>query len=385
MINLRSPYFVKVENASLTSAAIQIYIYGFNPALATWQTDRGTAIYTLSATAYDDGTNDPYCIFDISELARDYIDYTFDGTYTGKTLWVEWRTANNGAAFSGSYSGGAAFYGYNEFREGAFGSGIGNDYTAPNLLMSNTDVIYKSDDGIINIPIFTASGDSITVYLESQGTIISTDSFAYSNEVGNTIRYVSNDTGVDYESFKTRVIADSGTFEDDATGRVFTKYGTSPVDVVYIDDGTDITRIPVKNIPECKYEPLKLTFINRFGALEDIWFFKLSSVSLSTKDTSYKANIISGGTYSTTAHQYATLSINGKERITMNSGFYPESYNEVFKQMLLSDRVWLLYEGYTLPIKITSNDFNFKKHVNNKLIEYTIEADFSFDNISSVR
>ena len=43
---------------------------------------------------------------------------------------------------------------------------------------------------------------------------------------------------------------------------------------------------------------------------------------------------------------------NGKESITMNTGFYPQSYNEVVRQKMLAEQVWVDDLSNVLPINL---------------------------------
>ena len=141
-----------------------------------------------------------------------------------------------------------------------------------------------------------------------------------------------------------------------------------------------------KNIEECKYEPLKLTFINKYGAYQDIWMFKRSNKSLVTKkEEKFKKNILSDGSYNIYNHQNSILSKNGQESLVLNSGYYPESNNELFKQMMLSERVWVEYKNQVLPANIKTSEIAFKTGVNDKLIDYTVELDFAFQTINNIR
>ena len=71
--------------------------------------------------------------------------------------------------------------------------------------------------------------------------------------------------------------------------------------------------------------------VNKFGAFQDVWFFKLSKLSMSTQSSSYRSNTQLIGTWSINDHSKKILSKNGSESLVMNSGFYPESYNEVLR------------------------------------------------------
>jgi hypothetical protein len=106
---------------------------------------------------------------------------------------------------------------------------------------------------------------------------------------------------------------------------------------------------------------------------------------MTKKDEMFKSNIINNGSYNTYQHQYETFHVNGKETLSLNTGFYPESYNEVFRQMSLSDKIWIEYNEKTLPVRLTSSNLSFKTRLDDKLINYTIELEFAFDKINNVR
>ena len=58
--------------------------------------------------------------------------------------------------------------------------------------------------------------------------------------------------------------------------------------------------------------------------------------------------------------------------------------NEVFRQLLLSERVWIDYNG-TLPVNVGTSSLKFKQSLNDKLINYTISFDFAYDKINNIR
>ena len=154
--------------------------------------------------------------------------------------------------------------------------------------------------------------------------------------------------------------------------------------------GAKIETIKVNVIEECKYEPKKVTFINKFGALQDMYFFKKAVEQMTIKKESYKSNIISSlGTYNSYNHVNRDFNVVGSESITLSSGYLSEEYNEVFKQLLLSEKVWvtnILETGeQVLPINVKTSSIKYKTSLNDKLVDYTIEFDKSFDTINNIR
>ena len=376
-INVRSPYFVNISSNNLTSATIEILIYT-GAANTTWQ---GSPQYSLSSTAINEKVN-----FDISELIKDYIPAAFNGVYPNKqlseddytTMYVDYQitlfiTGGNTQSLS---LGNRAFYGYGYFEDGA------NPQLSQGYLQSN-NVILKKDDAPIRIPVDNENTNSVAFFYQGQQVYSWVQDTNL--KIQDQIVYISN--GVNgADSFEERVELDGGTFEDNACIDQFEDdFELHPVDTVYVSAVDGLTIIKVDNIEECKYTPYKVTFINKFGAYQDIWFFKRSNLSMTKKDEMFKSNIINNGSYNTYQHQYETFHVNAKETLSLNTGFYPESYNEVFRQMSLSDKIWIEYNEKTLPVRLTSSNLSFKTRLDDKLINYTIELEFAFDKINNVR
>jgi hypothetical protein len=105
---------------------------------------------------------------------------------------------------------------------------------------------------------------------------------------------------------------------------------------------------------------------------------------METENKQYRRNIISNNAYSISSHQYKTLYRTGKETISLNSGFYREDYNVLFKELMLSEYVWINYEGNTLPVNVKSTELAYKTVLNDKLIQYKIDLEFAFDTINTV-
>jgi len=121
-----------------------------------------------------------------------------------------------------------------------------------------------------------------------------------------------------------------------------------------------------------------------------MYFFKKAVKNMTVEKESYKSNILNSSMqYSRSSHVNRDFNVIGKESITLSSGFLSEEYNEVFKQMMLSEKVWVtnVKEGVeqVLPINVTTSDMTYKTSLNDKLVEYTIEFENSYDTINNIR
>ena len=377
-INVRSPYFVNLSTTNLTSATLEIRIY-IGEAETSWQ---GSPQYTLTSTAINDKIN-----FEIAELIKDYIPAAFNGIYPSQnfseddntTVYVDYRITKTVSGSKGTpvdTLGVRAFYGYGYFEEGA------NPQLLQGYLQSNTTIL-KLHDAPIRIPVDNENTNSVAFLYQGQQVYSWLPSIGL--KIQDQIVYVSN--GVNgADSFEERVELDGGTFEDNACIDEFEDdFELFPVDEVLVSGVEGLTIIKIDNIDECKYTPYKLTFINKFGAYQDIWMFKNSKLAMTTEKDKYKSNILNNGTYATYNAQVRLLSKNANQRLTLNSGYYPESNNEIFRQLFLSDKVWIEYKDKTLAVNIENNNIDYKTSLTDSLINYTIDVSFAFDTINNIR
>lgn len=377
-INVRSPYFINLNTTNLTSATLELRIY-IGGVETTWQ---GSPQYTLTSTAINTKIN-----FEIAELIKDYIPAAFSGTYPNSllaaddytTVYVDYRTTETITGSSDVVTtvlGVRAFYGYGYFEEGA------NPQLLQGYLQSNTTIL-KSDDDALRIPVDNENTTSVAFLNKGEQIYVWTPTSGL--KIQDQIAYVST-ASADVDNYRERVEASGGTYEDNPCIQEFLRNETIyPVDEVIINAIEGVTVLNIENISECKYTPYKLTFINKFGAYQDIYFFKNSKLAMTTEKDKYKSNILNNGTYATYNAQVRLLSKNANQRLTLNSGYYPESNNEVFKQLFLSDKVWIEYKNKTLAVNIENNNIDYKTSLTDSLINYTIDISFAFDTINNIR
>ena len=385
IINTRSPFYKKISNASLAKAKLDLYVWTgvYADQVA------GDKRYTI--TKEELGTNN-YVTFELSELIRDYMITEYND-YATDTLWVDADVTiydeddnivqvNSQDTTTYEY---LAIDGYGYFEDGINPRSV--QFTTPMVLQDNT-TIYFYGGYDIKIPIY-AEAQTITATLTSSaGANVyweNADDFWDTYDVtwgsGQT-PVVITDNGNTNQKIQYLIITDT---EDLNDGDTVTISSTNPA---YSNSPVTIT---LRKVCEPKFTPLSVIFYNKYGALQNLWFFKKSMTDISISSNKFKNNIIdfdnSGGSpsYSLSKHQEKIFMANGKESITMNTGFYEESFNEVIRQMLLSEQVWVYDGTNTLPINLKSNTLQFKKGVNDKLISYTISFDYAYDKINNIQ
>lgn len=377
-INVRSPYYVKISYADLNSVLFKLYVWeGSITSLP--------ASTTYEFTKYEVGSNN-YVVFDIAEYIRDYIITEFS-SYETRNVWFDYTALvyNSSGGLVATIEGDrlAAFLGYGYFEDGI------NPELSNGPLISN-DVIYRLNDSNVRVPVFTKETNAVAFFYQGQiKRIKSINNSLLSDE---QIEYVTVSGNKDEDTYMQRVLSTGGTFEmspclDDFLDTV----DIGLVDQILINyDQDGLTRtdvIDVVSVDECKYTPYKLTFVNKFGALQDMWLYKKSVIAANFNSSEYKSNILdySSLSYATTDAQYSRFDVNGKDTISCNTGYIDEQYNEVIRQLLLSEYSWIDDGTGALPVKPMSNSLTFKTHVNDKLIDYTLQFEYSFDKINNIR
>ena len=262
------------------------------------------------------------------------------------------------------------------------------------LLQSNK-TIFRLNDHNVRVPVYTRYTTSVAY--RYQGVTKRSQTVSPSQKIGDTandlyqIDYISASGSDNVETYEQRVLADGGTLERTPLLDEFldtTDIGI--VDELYVssDKSTDV--IKIKTFECSKYEPIKVTFVNKFGALQDIYFSLKSIESLNTTGETYKANAFNFNTltYDTYKPQVAQYNKMGKESITLNTDYISEEYNEVIKQLMMSEQVWITKLTDTeevLAVIPKTQNVTYKTSLNDRLVQYTIDFEYAFDKINTVR
>lgn len=139
---------------------------------------------------------------------------------------------------------------------------------------------------------------------------------------------------------------------------------------------------------ECKYTPIDIFFQNKEGAEQVLTFFKEQKNSLSITSSEFESD---RGQPKLGNHQFVRYNVQGREDLTLNSGFIDEDMNEAFAQMLLSERIWAYstnaFSKVSLiftPLNIKSKQLSYKTQLNERLINYEIKFEYSYNEINNI-
>ena len=133
-------------------------------------------------------------------------------------------------------------------------------------------------------------------------------------------------------------------------------------------------------LEECKYTPVIIDFVNKYGAWQREFFFKASTDNFSVENTEYNLLQTNSYNYNTLEGQRKVFNANGKKSIKVNTGWVAETWSEVLKQIMLSERILI----DSKPAKINSKSTELFKHINTKQINYSLDFEFAYDVINSV-
>ena len=340
----RSPYIVRIAQATQIGSKLEIFL---SPT-----TFGGTPTYTLSKLIPSPTNIDT--LYDVSPYIREYIKFNLcaaggNSAVTNPTnervnvqLKLYWY---NGTTYAqvGATQTHIAFDGYTYYEDlynkdlGNYGLDTGNYYYNP-----------ISDAGKIRV----TTGASFTARYTNLSTAVVT-SLAISNSTFDIPRVRTANVN---EGNKVEILN-----------------GASAVQATWY----------FYPLEECKYTPVIIDFVNKYGAWQREFFFKASNDNFNVENTEY--NLMQTSQFPTTFYsglegQRKTFNTNAKKSIKVNTGWVAESWKEVLKQIMLSERILIDNK----PAKINTKSTELFKHINTKQINYSLDFEFAYDVINSV-
>ena len=129
---------------------------------------------------------------------------------------------------------------------------------------------------------------------------------------------------------------------------------------------------------EYRYTPIDIAFQNKEGGTQIITMFKERKDSTSITSEEYESNFGQGN------HQFQRFNVQSRSKFTVNTGFISEDRNETIKQLLYSPKVWVIESGLVTPINIGTKSLEKKTRLKDKLIDYTLEFEYAFNDINNI-
>jgi hypothetical protein len=141
----------------------------------------------------------------------------------------------------------------------------------------------------------------------------------------------------------------------------------------------------IKYTIECiqKYPNVRIKWKNRFGQFDYFNFYMVNRQSFQTEKKTYQPQLGSWESSTLSYQNYDSGILNyivdSKQSISVNSFWIPESYNDILKQLLVSDEIYWVYDeanALVRPLTIATQNITFKTGVNDHLIQYAFEFNF---------
>jgi len=350
----KSPYFItEVVSAGATST-IEIRVWNGSSTAEPADPNYSLRKQALSTTS----TN---VSFEICKIVNDIIEhksnvYTISPT-SGKTdsLWVNIKSFGGTTNRDDTW---LALDGYSDFLDGI-------NYALSTPILISERILYHYDNIPLRLPVFVSGSSntntvefikggvaqSVTSYTSLTGSLNSYDKIQYVNE---------------------------------------TNYAPGDIDSIWIKNGVGGVIDTIAIVPmECtRYTPHIVSFINRFGANQELIFGLVSKNKITVKKDSYRRQVLvyTNGvpSYDTTRHNTKDYNSNVTEVITLNSNYIDESLNDTIGELISSETVWITSGGITYPVNVSTSTLDYKKSINEGLINYTISFDKAFDNRNTI-
>ena len=291
------------------------------------------------------------CSFDINHIAKEYINnsignYTLSGVQDvlpDSNVWVQYSASCNSDPVYETEGLLLATYGYGYFQEGF------NPLPQTKVLITgNKFTIYKDQD--------------YRVYFQTTGLL-----GIYVNEV--LVPY-DFDTDLNYQ-----MIASINLKE-------YTTNDIINLELNYVDEYTETLTFNVKE--ECFYDILNCVFINKYGYPQSFFLTKVKKPSTDIEGQDYRGLISEFGVYNTTAHQTVSFNINGTDKVKANTDFLNEVENNIIKEMLLSESIWLIENDIINPVVLETKSLDYKQTKVERLIQYEFGFKYAFNTVNKV-
>lgn len=156
------------------------------------------------------------------------------------------------------------------------------------------------------------------------------------------------------------------------------------------DDYITIKTLPAADefvyniIDECKFTPMQVVFLNKYGVYDTITMFKKRTDELTVTNKTFKNNYISGGTYNITNHQVQKTNVVGTDKMTLSSGFINEAENDLYEELHLSERVYFYENSSFVPVNVESKTFKPLTRLNDRLTKYNVDFSYAFNKINNI-
>jgi len=141
---------------------------------------------------------------------------------------------------------------------------------------------------------------------------------------------------------------------------------------------------PIRFEENCiqKYPNVRIKWKNRYGQFDWFNFYLVNRQGFQSTKRTYQPQLGSWQSTGLSYQNYDSSTLNylsdSKQTLSVNTDYLSEDYNDIFKQLLVSDEIYWIYNepNELRPITIKTDSIVFKTGVNDKLIQYQFDFDW---------
>lgn len=222
---------------------------------------------------------------------------------------------------------------------------------------------------------FIENYGSGSVYVGTTGGGTQPTAIRYVSNLGTTVDFtVSGNTSSDGQIRQYPIGPSESNFPLSTIGLEW--FTTQPI------SGSTLLGQPIKYEITCqqKYPNVRVKWKNRFGQFDWFNFDMVSRQSFSTERRTYQPQLGSWQARTLSYNNYDSSTLNyiadSKQGLSVNSNWVNQDYNELFKQLLVTDEAYWVYDEANndlRPITIATESIVFKTGVNDKVIQYAFD------------
>jgi hypothetical protein len=200
------------------------------------------------------------------------------------------------------------------------------------------------------------------------------DRIVYSGNTGTGTYFLSSSTSTSGQIDDYPIAPSQGGFPISTSGLTF--YTIQP-----FNGATALgNKIRYEIVCEQKYPNVRIKWKNRFGQFDWLNFNMVNRQSISTTKRTYQPQLGTweGSTFSYQSYDSAMLDyiVDTKQTLQVNTDWLDEDYNDLLKQLMVSDEIYWVYNettGAVRPLSIATSNLQFKTGVVDKVIQYQFE------------
>lgn len=148
------------------------------------------------------------------------------------------------------------------------------------------------------------------------------------------------------------------------------KYSGKEFEVEFRGERTSSIRIR-KRRANCLTTTSTVIFVNRWGLLEETQMIGVEEVDYKLEEEVYKRSIRDiNGELINNLHSTTTFRKGGEVSFVHSTGTVSEGLNEMYEDLVLSEKIWLLRNDVLMPVYLHSNNFKEKTVLRDKTVDY---------------